>query len=211
MKRIVFFGDSITDGCRNKERDDLISSLGSGFVLFAAGKLLADNPYAYEIFNRGIGGNRSVDLYARIKKDVWELQPDVVNILVGINDIWHEQMFCNGLDVGQYEEIYRLIVEQTKKRLPNAKLILCEPFVLRGRVTEENFAVYERIYDYAKVVKRLADEYGETFLPLQETIANLAQTYGDSAVLVDGIHPTAFCAEKIATEWVKCWKQIESA
>lgn len=209
--RIVFFGDSITDGCRNRERDDLLVSLGAGFVLFATGKLLKDNPHAYEIFNRGVGGNRSVDLYARIKKDVWELQPDVVNILVGINDIWHEQMFSNGLDVGQYESIYRLMIEETKKRLPNAKLILCEPFVLRGRVTEEQFSVYEQIYAYANVVKKLASEYGVYFLPLQAMISDLAEKYGNAAVLLDGIHPTAFCAEKIASKWIKLFKQIESA
>ena len=207
--KIVFFGDSITDGCRNRERDDLTVSYGAGFVLLVASELLSENPHKYTIYNRGIGGHRSVDLYARMKKDVWEMSPDIVNILVGINDIWHEQMFANGLDVTQYENIYRLMIQDTKQRLPNTKIIVNEPFVLPGRVTQEDFPVYEKIYEYAKVVKRLAEEYGLYYLPLQEKISCLAERYGNEKVLFDGIHPTPLAVKALASEWLKLFKKIE--
>ena len=85
--KILMFGDSITDAYRNRELDNDISSYGHGYVKYVAGYLLCENPEKYEIINRGISGNRIVDLYARIKCDCWNLNPDFISILIGVNDV----------------------------------------------------------------------------------------------------------------------------
>ena len=86
--------------------------------------MLKSNPLRYEIYNHGISGDRSVDLYARIKRDVWNLKPDVISILIGVNDVWHDLVENpNGVDIVRYEKVYRMIIEETKERLPDVKFI----------------------------------------------------------------------------------------
>ena len=88
--KIVLFGDSITDMARNRDVNAQVGEYGFGYPFFVAGELLSEDPKGYKIYNRGISGDRTVDLYARIKRDVWNIEPDVLSILIGINDIWHD-------------------------------------------------------------------------------------------------------------------------
>ena len=83
--KILFFGDSVTDAGRSREGDGIYGQ-GVGFV----DRLISENSEKYTILNRGISGNRIVDLYARIKKDVWDEKPDVINILIGVNDLMQD-------------------------------------------------------------------------------------------------------------------------
>ncbi len=205
--KIVFFGDSITDAGRNREHDHNIYDYGHGFVKFIAGELISENPVGYEIYNRGISGNRIVDLYARVKADVWNLQPDVLSILIGINDIWHEIGNQNGVDIVRFEKVYRMMLEDTLARLPNVKLILCEPFVLVGTATAEKMSQFLEIKEYAKVVKKLANEFGAYFLPLQEKLEKLAVKYSPELYLTDGVHPNTAGAKLIAGEWLTLYKK----
>ncbi|MBQ3502163.1 MAG: hypothetical protein IJA72_00665, partial [Clostridia bacterium] len=102
--KIVLLGDSITDMCRNRETPDSQPfSFGMGYPFVLNSKLYEKKPLGYEIINRGISGNRIVDVYARIKKDCWNLQPDLISILIGVNDVWHEIESENGVDVERYE------------------------------------------------------------------------------------------------------------
>ena len=130
--RIVFYGDSITDAGRNRDKDFHHSSYGAGYVRDVASDLLNQNPLGFEIINRGISGNRIVDLYARIKTDLWNLNPDIISILIGVNDVWHEIGSKNGVELDRFERVYRMLIEDTKKVLPNAKIVILEPFVLKG-------------------------------------------------------------------------------
>ena len=213
--RILFLGDSITDMDRNRNAKNSmdVGSYGRGYPMFVAGGLYKKNPNKYEVINRGISGNRVVDLYARIKCDVWNLQPDVLSILVGINDVWHEVNYQNGVDLERFEKVYRMLIEDTKKALPNLKIVLCEPFVLPGSATENTEEIpdkYERfceIYEYAKVVKKLAEEYGLFFLPLQEKLTEKAKENGASHYLYDGVHPMVAGATLIADEWIRLFEE----
>ena len=205
--RILFFGDSITDAGRNKEVDFLPQSYGTGYVRSIAGALLCDAPDKYEIINRGISGNRIVDLYSRIKMDCWNLEPDVLNILIGVNDVWHEVEKKNGVELPRFENIYRMILEETKERFPSTKIILCQPFILKGRVTEERYEEFLEVKKYAKVVKKLADEYGCYFLPLQEKIDAYTEKYGVEVCFPGGVHPGVCGAQLIANEWLKFFKE----
>lgn len=205
--RILFFGDSITDANRNRETDFSLGSYGLGYVRSVAGALISENPDKYQIFNRGISGNRVVDLYSRVKRDCWNLEPDVLNIFIGVNDVWHEIAAQNGVEIDRFENIYRTLLKETKDRLPNTKLILCEPFILKGSATEETYDKFLQVREYAKVVKKLAKEFNCYFLPLQDKISAFAEKHGVEACLSDGVHPAIGGAQLIANEWLKLFKE----
>ncbi len=205
--KILFFGDSITDAGRNRDADFNLYSYGLGYVRSLAGKLLSEAPDKYEIVNRGISGNRVVDLYSRIKIDCWNLEPDVLSILIGVNDVWHEVSRENGVELPRFERVYRMLLEETKERLSNTKIILCEPFVLKGSATEESYDQFLTVKEYAKVVKKLAKDYGCYFLPLQDKIDAFAEKYGVEACLADGVHPAVGGAHLIAEEWLNLFQK----
>ena len=119
--RILFQGDSITDVGRNTNNGSTLS-MGQGYPLMVAGDLGAAYPGQYEFLNRGISGNRIVDIYARIKCDCWNLEPDVLSLLIGVNDVWHEVgAGRNGVDAARFEKMYRILVEDTLERFPKMK------------------------------------------------------------------------------------------
>lgn len=206
--KLLFFGDSVTDMGRNRELDHTVYSYGCGYVRVIADRLLQGTA-DYSILNRGISGNRSVDLYARIKKDVWNERPDILTILVGVNDVYHELKYGNGVDVARYRKILRHIVDETKTVLPDVKMILCEPFILHG--SEVDGYGYEKmngIRSYARTVKEIAENTNAEFVSLQSVMDEAAGRFGEEAVLSDGIHPTVFGAHLIAEAWLKKFEQI---
>lgn len=218
--KIVFFGDSITDMSHHNDQE--IFSYGSGFLMYIAGELYREDPKKYRVINKGIGGNRVADLYSRVKTDVWYEQPDVVSILIGVNDVWQEVDIQNEKKLGteaelaRFKKVYGMLLEDTARVLPNAKLILCEPFVLPGTVTgergSERFKSFEAVYAYAGAIKELADEYGAYFLPLQKQFDEAADQFGSEAYLYDGVHPMVAGARLIAEEWLKLFKgQVEKS
>lgn len=205
--KIVLFGDSITDMARSREIDHQAFGYGVGYANYVASTLMSENPEKYNIINRGIGGHRVVDLYARIKADVWNLNPDVISILIGINDVWHE-IFCgNGVDIERFERVYRMMIEDTQKRFPKVRFILCEPFVLKGTATEEHYKEFCEVKKYAKVVKRLAKEYKADFVALQEKFDAAAKAHDAKYYLYDGVHPDVAGGKLIADEWLRVFKK----
>lgn len=205
--RILFYGDSITDACRVGEETGGYTSYGIGYVRSVADTLLSRNPEKYEILNRGVSGNRIVDLYSRVKKDVWNLSPDVLSILVGVNDIWHELEIQNGVDLPRFEKVYRMMIEDTLERFPNLTIVLVEPFVLEGGATSGKMDKFSEIREYAKVTKKLAEEYGLYFLPLQAAFDEAAKKYPARYYLFDGVHPNVAGARLIADEWIKLFDE----
>ena len=131
-----------------------------------------------------------------------------MSILVGANDVWHELDSQNGVEIDRYEKVYRTIIEETREKFPNVKIMLLEPFVLRGIATESRMEQFCYIKEYAKVVKKLSKEYGLPFVALQEKLDEMAKNYGDEYVLGDGIHPTVVGAKIIADEWLKTFEKI---
>jgi lysophospholipase L1-like esterase len=202
--KVLFLGDSITDMGRNRERDNVWK--GNGYVFFAAGDIKREDP-SVEVINRGISGNRIVDLYARIKMDVWNLQPDVLSILIGINDIWHEIISQNGVELDRFIKVYDMLISDTLKVLPKVKIILCEPFVLKGTATEENYERFLQVKEYAKAIKGLAEKYSLEFLPLQDAFDKAAEKTQASDYLYDGVHPDIAGARLIADEWMNLYNE----
>lgn len=212
-KVILFQGDSITDADRSRT-DDL--NMGCGYPTLVAAHLGAMHPYAYRFYNRGIGGHRVVDLFARVKRDMILLKPDYMSILVGINDVWHEIIEENGVDADLFEEVYGMMIEELLKALPDLKLMLLEPFVLPGKGTCSNaenpgrWEYFRKETDLRRAaVKRLAEKYRLTFVPLQELFdkAN-ADAPWDGYWLSDGVHPTAAGHELIKAAWLKAFEAL---
>ncbi len=205
MKRILFQGDSITDVSRSREND---SYRGMGYPLLVTAELGLDYPEEYEFINRGISGNRVVDLYSRIKNDLINLKPDVLSILIGINDVWHEINYQNGVSTEKYEKIYNMLIEEIKEELPEIRIMILEPFVLKGEATTEHWDEFRKgAEEKAAAAKRVAEKNGLEFIPLMEKFDELAKKAAPEYWLFDGVHPTAMGHEVIAREWVKTFKK----
>ncbi len=204
--KILFQGDSITDAGRSRE-DDI--NVGVGYPLLVKASLGFETPNAYEFINRGIGGNRVVDLYARIKSDIINLKPDVMSILIGVNDVWHELSTENGVDAEKYYKIYDMLIEEVKNALPNIKIMILEPFVLKASATEEKWDdFYKEVKMRAEMASKIAQKHNLPFIRLQEGFEKLSQNAECSYWLGDGVHPTAMGHEFIKNEWLKAFKAL---
>ena len=206
MKTILFQGDSITDARRSRD-DELY--MGHGYATLVKGEIGLDYPNQYNFLNRGVSGDRIVDLYARIKYDLINLKPDVLSILIGINDVWHEINFQNGVDAEKFYKIYDMLIEEIKEALPDIKIMLLEPFVLKAKSTEEAWDTFKSETEkHAEKVLELAKKHNLAFVPLQEKFDEAAKKAPNDYWLYDGVHPTASGHEIIKREWVKAFKSL---
>ena len=206
MKTIVFQGDSITDATYPRQYP---TELGNGYVTMTAGRITLDYPGQYRCINRGVSGNRSVDMYARIKRDVLNLKPDILTVLIGVNDVWHEFGSQNGVSAEKYEMILKLFIQEVRLELPECKIILLEPFVLNGTACESCLEAFsEEVLLRAAACKRVSEEFGLPFIPLQDKISALAAATENAYVLHDGVHPTPAGHCLIADELYACLKSI---
>lgn len=205
--KILFFGDSITDMGRVREPDNPAYALGMGYVFISTAYLTALDP-SIEFVNRGISGDKVTDLFNRYKDDVLAHKPDVLSILIGVNDVWHGIFNNNGTSLPKFKKTYRAMLDDIKDKLPNIKLMIMEPFVLHGRITDLAYDQFEEVYKYAKAAKRIAKEYGAYYVPLQKELEKAAMKYGASNILYDGVHPTSLGAKTIADIWIKAYKKI---
>lgn len=210
-KLILFQGDSITDAGRSREND---LGTGTGYVRLTEAELGCTYPEEYKYINRGISGNRIVDVYARIKADIINLAPDYMSILIGINDVWHEWVRQNGVSAEKFEKIYSMLIEEIQEALPNLKIMILEPFVLPGAATESTEEQVGR-YEYfrretllrAEACRRIAEKYGLVFVPLQEKFDE-ANTAHPGIWLSDGVHPASAGACLIKNEWIRAFETI---
>lgn len=183
---ILFQGDSITDAGRNK-KDQLANdskALGNGYPALAAGELLSGyGDLDLKIYNRGISGNKVPDLAARWQADAVDLQPSILSILIGVNDLWHTIAFGSKYKgtIEDYERGYRELLVRSLKDIPNVRLVVCEPFTLRD---------WPALDPYRNVAAKLAAELKLTFVPLQSVFNDAAKAAPGEFWLWDGIHPT---------------------
>ena len=207
MREVMFQGDSITDVGRNTDRGSL-ASIGQGYALISSAYLSVKYPGEFEFVNRGISGSRIVDLYAHLKGDGWNDNPAVLSILIGVNDVWHELDWNNGVNPRRFRNIYRMIMEDTLIESPNTKLLIMEPFVLKGTANEAKWDRFEpMVYENAAIVKEVAAEFGQVFLQLQNVFDKACEKAPASYWLGDGVHPTPAGHQLIANEWIKCFEE----
>ena len=208
--RILFQGDSITDCGRARDND---VHLGNGYAHLVKSELGFEAPGKYEFFNRGISGNRVTDVYARIKNDILHLKPDVMSILIGVNDVWHDmEAIPNGVDVDKFFKIYCMLIEEIKAALPDIKLMILEPFCLEGTATQKTEAHWAHfsaeVPKRQAMAKKVAEKYGIPYIPLQEGFNKLLESAPAAYWLIDGVHPTAMGHQFIKNEWLKAFKNL---
>ncbi|KHL95753.1 GDSL family lipase [Paenibacillus sp. IHB B 3415] len=195
---ILFQGDSITDCGRNYAD---ASSLGVGYALMAGARLGLQYPEKNLTFiNRGISGNRAVDLQVRWDRDCLELKPTWVSIYIGVNDTW--RWFDSGQETtaAEFEASYRDLIERTKQSL-DAKLVLVEPFVLP--VPEDRKGWRQDLDPKIHVVRELAREYGAVLVPLDGLFAAASVKAEPAFWAGDGVHPSPAGHALIAEAWMK--------
>ncbi len=201
---ILFQGDSITDGNRGRN-SDLNHVHGHGYQYIIAAELTADNiDKNVEFINRGISGNRIADLYGRWVEDCLNLKPTILSILIGVNDIIFNWEHKSGSTPERYEKIYRYLLDEVKKQNPDTLIVIMEPFFGEKKEEELNTFFKERIGGYAKAARKIAEDYGAVFVPLQDMIDSYKEKTDIYNILWDGVHPTTCGHELIARRWKEC-------
>lgn len=205
---IVFQGDSITDAGRVKEKQapNSTACFGSGYALLAGAYIL--NNYAarnFTIYNRGISGNKVFQLADRWQRDCFDLKPQVLSILIGVNDFWHKLNGKYDGTVEKYETEFRQLLSLTTKMLPEVRLVIGEPFaVLGGTAVDEKW--FPEFDLYRASAKKLAEEFNAIFIPYH-TIFTEAQNYAPGRFWTgDGVHPSMSGISLMAEAWLKAVK-----
>jgi lysophospholipase L1-like esterase len=201
---VLFQGDSITDAGRKRDVSAANSdaALGRGYAWLTAARLLIGEPdKKLKIYNRGVSGNKVYQLAERWKTDCLDLKPDVLSILIGVNDFWHKLKHDYSGTLETYERDYKSLIKRTKDALPDVKLVICEPFVLKvGHVDESWFPEFNRYRDAAK---RVADEAGAVFVRFQTMFDAAVKIASPELWAKDGVHPTDDGASIMAEWWLK--------
>ncbi|SEN37628.1 Lysophospholipase L1 [bacterium A37T11] len=202
---VLFQGDSITDAGRNKEQTSYNNAniLGSGYALVAGSQLLLK--YAdknLKVYNKGISGNKVYQLAERWDADCLDIKPQVLSILVGVNDYWHTLTGKYNGTIKTYRDDFKALLDRTLKALPNVKLIIGEPYAVNG-VKAVTDAWYPAFDGYRIAAKELATEYKAIFIPYQavydEAIKHAPAAYWTG----DGVHPSLAGAALMAEAWLK--------
>lgn len=202
--RILFQGDSITDGGRGRNSDPN-HVLGHSYAYLVAARYGALYPERHlAFFNRGVSGNKVPDLHSRWQTDTIDLKPTVVSILIGVNDIWHPLNEGKEVSVENYEEGYDKLLAQTIAALPNVKIILLEPFITPGRATSPKWDVWqEHLKKFQAVVAKLGAKYHLPVVKLQKVFDDACQRAPAEYWVFDGVHPTYAGNQLIADEWIR--------
>ena len=195
--RILFQGDSITDAGRDRRN---YHNMGNGYPKYASALIAEAFPDVdIEFINFGISGNRTCQLFDRLYKDGIEFQPDIISILIGVNDIWHrggadriettdEQIECN----------YRAILNRLRAQT-NAKIMLLSPYLLD---TDNKEWIREGLKTVLPIIRKLAKEYADVYVPLDELFEEALKTQPEPQVYsADGVHPNANGAEFIGKHY----------
>jgi len=206
--KILFQGDSITDAGRNKENHGFNnpSILGGGYAFLAAADLLhkhADKNL--QIYNKGISGNKVYQLAERWDKEALEIQPNILSILIGVNDYWHKHNGNYDGTVEVYKKDLTALLERTKTQLPNVKLVICEPFAVKG-VKAVDDTWYPEFDSYRAAAKEIASASGAVFVPFQKVFDEAEKNAPGSYWTTDGVHPSIAGSQLMAQAWLKAVK-----
>ena len=214
--KILFQGDSITDGARYKSAAsawDKNHQIGHSYVYIIAGLLGMNYPEKrYEFINKGISGNQTANLLARWENDCLAIKPDVLSVLVGVNDcLFSSPAGKSDLSASKYEENYRILLTLARENNPDLKIILLEPFAdiehQQGVTTTATIRA-AILRSEQKIVRKLAKEFDAIFVPLQEIFDEAIRKSEASYYIWDGTHPTEAGHALIAREWFRATKDI---
>jgi lysophospholipase L1-like esterase len=201
MKRIIFIGDSITASNKNTDPD----RLGDGYVRMIK-EHLEKSGKDFHIINKGVNGHRVTDLAFRWKRDVIDLEPDIVSISIGVNDVWR-QLDAPDLpqvDIERFEHVYRDLLTQLTNST-SVKVILMEPTVIEENTESKG---NQMLIPYVEVVQRLAQEFNAVLVPTHETFINHLKNEPETVLTTDGVHMTGAGNELMENIWLKAANKI---
>ena len=202
--RLVFQGDSITDAGRDKRN---YHHMGNGYPRFVSEELTAAYPeVSFEFINQGISGNRSGQVFDRLYPDAIAFAPDIISVLVGVNDVWHRHSYkpVNTTDE-QFEVNLRTILTQLRD-MTKAKIVLLQPYLLDA---EANIAMRPEIDRIIPIVDTLAATYADVYVRLDELFAEAIKNQPEPLYYSgDGVHPNANGAAFIARHYVEAVKPL---
>jgi lysophospholipase L1-like esterase len=205
---ILFQGDSITDAHRKRDDNNPNSpaALGSGYAFLAAADLLERNPQKnLRIFNKGISGNKVYQLADRWQTDCLELKPTVLSILVGVNDFWHTLVNGYTGTIKTYRDDYKALLDRTKQQLPDVKLIIGEPYAVKGvKAVDDKW--YPAFDEYRQAAREIAESFGAAFIPYQQIYDKAQKSAPGSYWTPDGVHPSLAGARLMAEAWLQTVK-----
>lgn len=199
---VLFQGDSVTDGGRNRAitTANTPAALGTGYPLLVASALLRARPgRGYRFFNRGVSGDKVPDLGARWDADTLALRPDVVSVLVGVNDFWHKRLRGYTGTVADFETGLADLLARTRSALPTVRLVVVEPFVLRAGVVKNDWL--SEFGERRAAAARAARRAGATFVAMQRAFDELSARQAPEYWAADGVHPTPAGHAVIAERW----------
>jgi lysophospholipase L1-like esterase len=202
---ILFQGDSITDAGRDRAKAAIANdhdALGNGYAWLAGLDLLLDRPSDdLKIYNMGVSGNKVYQLAERWRTDCLNFSPNVLSILIGVNDFWHKLNGTYQGTLGIYERDYRALLQRTREVLPKVKLVVCEPFVLRCGVVDDKW--FPEFDSYRAAARRVATAFGATFVPFQAMFDEALKYAPPAYWAADGVHPTMAGAALMAHTWLR--------
>jgi lysophospholipase L1-like esterase len=205
---VLFQGDSITDWGRDKNQTaaNNTSALGAGYVLQCVADLLIHNPDKnLQCYNKGISGNKVFQLNDRWDADCISLKPNVLSILVGVNDYWHTLLSGYKGTIDTYHGDYRKLIERTKTALPDISIIICEPFAVKGvKAVDDKW--YPAFDAYRAAASDVAREYDLPFVPYQAAFDKALDHAPGNYWTLDGVHPSIAGAALMTQTWIKAVK-----
>lgn len=196
---MLFIGDSITDAGRF---DPAYRPLGFGYVHFVANWLFGKYPEMnLNIINTGISGNSIRDLLVRWERDCLDQKPDILSILIGINDVCRQYYDSPNEAVlhEEYELTYKRLLSQVRERC-NCQIVLMEPFLFCDDTTEP---VYETLKGYISTVNQLTGQFDAVLVPLQTLVDNIIQKVPPDKWSDDMVHPYLWAHAWIAQRWLE--------
>lgn len=202
---ILFQGDSITDAQRDRTvtEANIRQAMGSGYAQHTASALLLDHcDKNLQIYNRGNGGNIVQQLEERWDEDCLQLRPDLLSVLIGIND--SARAFSpdpTGHTPADFDQCLRRLLDQARQQNPALRLVICEPFFYPIR--EEQNAWQDGFEQRRAATKAIATDFDAAFVPFQSLFEELYQLAPAAYWLPDGVHPTLPAHRRMADLWLK--------
>ena len=202
--KIVFQGDSVTDAGRDKRN---YHHMGNGYAKFASALIAEAHPDVdFEFINFGIGGNRTSELFDRFYNDALIFQPDVISILIGVNDVWHRHNILNIATTDEQTKLNYTCILERIKRESNAKILMMTPYILDHPDVQHMRSEVDAINVF---IKELAAKYADAFVPLDELFDEAMKTQPQPLYYsADGVHPNENGAKFIAKHYAEAMSKL---
>jgi lysophospholipase L1-like esterase len=205
---VLFQGDSITDSSRDKRQTaaNNPACMGSGYALIAGSELLQHNPdKALQIYNKAISGDKVYQLADRWDEECLKLKPNVLSILIGVNDYWAVKKHGYTGTIETYRNDLKKLLDRTKQALPDVKLIIGEPYAVIG-VKEVDQSWFPKFDEFRVAARELADQFDAGFIPYQAIYNKAIKSAPGAYWTLDGVHPNLAGIGLMAHAWLEAVK-----